>query len=216
MTDLDTIDGIGPAMAERLEENGYADLTALAEADQDELAEVKQVTSDKALDFIVQAQNAIGGDEDDEELDEDESFDLTPSEVSDELEDMEEEIEEASDEEEEPELEEESEPEPETYEVELTFDERLQFDVFHAALMRRHERIYTGNQPSADALQKCLSGLESMEKVAYELNEQEINELHSAILQQRTSYQGDNLIDHMDALKKLETSFNEQRDEYLF
>ena len=215
MTDLDNIDGVGPAMEERLEENGYEDVEALAEADEDELSEVKQVTSDKALDFIVQAQNLIE-DSDEEEGEEElggDEFDLTPSELSDEQE------EEQSDEEEVVEESEEDKPQQEeisVYPIQLTFDSMLEYDVFHAALMRRHERVYTGNQPAADALQKCLDGLDNFEKAEYELDEQELNELHSAVLQQRTNYQGDNLIDHMDALKKIETQVNEQRNEYLF
>ena len=221
MTDLDNIDGVGPAMEERLEENGYEDVEALAEADEDELSEVKQVTSDKALDFIVQAQNLIE-DADEEEAEEElggDEFDLTPSELSDEQEeeqsDEEEVVEESEEEEEEPEIAPQQE-EISVYSIQLTFDTMLEYDVFHAALMRRHERVYTGNQPAADALQKCLDGLDNFEKAEYELDEQELNELHSAVLQQRTNYQGDNLIDHMDALKKIETQVNEQRNEYLF
>ena len=221
MTELDKIDGVGPAMEERLEENGYENVEALAEADEDELSEVKQVTSDKALDFIVQAQNLIE-DSDEEEGEEElggDEFDLTPSELSEEEEgeqsdDVEEEIVEEvveESEEDKPQQEEIS-----VYPIQLTFDSMLEYDVFHAALMRRHERVYTGNQTAADALQKCLDGLDNFEKAEYELDEQELNELHSAVLQQRTNYQGDNLIDHMDALKKIETQVNEQRNEYLF
>lgn len=219
MTELSNIDGVGPAMEERLEENGYEDVEALAEAEEDELSEVKQVTSDKALDFIVQAQNLIeDADGEDEELEGDE-FDLTPSELSDEQEEKEEQSDDV--EEEIVEEEEESEVEPQqqeisVYPIQLTFDSMLEYDVFHAALMRRHERVYTGNQTAADTLQKCLDGLDNFEKAEYELDEQELNELHSAVLQQRTNYQGDNLIDHMDALKKIETQVNEQRNEYLF
>ena len=213
-------------MEERLEENGYEDVETLAEADENELSDVKQVTSDKALDFIVQAQNLI--DEGEEEAEEEfggDEFDLTPSELSDdaeeeegdEIEEVVEESEEEEDEDEEEVVEESEEDEgPELYSVTLFFDEMLEYDVFHAALMRRHERVYTGNQPAADALQKCLDGLDNFEKVEYEMDEQELNELHSAVLQQRTNYQGDNLIDHMDALKKIETQVNEQRNEYLF
>ena len=226
MTDLNNIDGVGPAMEERLEENGYEDVEALAEADEDELSEVKQVTSDKALDFIVQAQNLIedsDGEKAKEELEGDE-FDLTPSELSEEEEDLSEEeveeiVEEVVEESEEEEEEPEDAPQQEeisVYPIQLTFDSMLEYDVFHAALMRRHERVYTGNQSAADALQKCLDGLDNFEKAEYELDEQELNELHSAVLQQRTNYQGDNLIDHMDALKKIETQVNEQRNEYLF
>jgi len=216
MTELHNIDGVGPAMEERLEENGYEDVEAIADADEEELSEVKQVTSDKALDFIVQAQNLI--EEDDEEAEEElegDEFDLTPSELSEEegeeSDDVEEIVEEVIEE-----SEEEEDEGPDLYSVTLSFDSMLEYDVFHAALMRRHERVYTGNQPAADALQKCLDGLDNFEGVEYELDEQELNELHSAVLQQRTNYQGDNLIDHMDALKKIETQVNEQRNEHLF
>lgn len=225
MTELSDIDGVGPAMEERLEESGYEDVEAIADADESELSEVDQITSDKALDFIVQAQNLLK--ESDEEEEEDaldgEEFDLTPSELSDEEEEdneedeedgeeVEEEIVEESDEEDGEEVDD----EPELYSLSLSFDTMLEYDVFHAALMRRHERVYSGNQPAADALQKCLDGLDSFEGVVYELTSEELNELHSAVLQQRTNYQGDNLIDHMDALRKVETQVNEQREELLF
>ena len=220
MTEVTDIDGVGPAMGDRLAENGYDSVDEIARADKDELSSINRVTEDKALDFIVQAQNLLG-DEAEETEEEGDEFDLTPGELSDvEQESDEEEVEEEPEpepEEEEPEPEPEPEDEgPSVYSIELTFDTMEQYDVYHAALMRRHEAVYTGNQPAADALKKCLDGLDNFEKVEYELTESELNELHSAILQQRTDYQGENLIDHMDALKVVERQLNDQRSEYLF
>jgi len=89
-------------------------------------------------------------------------------------------------------------------------------DVFHAALMRHHERVYTSYQPDADAMQKFLDQLDDFNSVSYELTESELNTLHTAVKQCRTDYQGDNLIDHMEALQAVEEQVNDQRRDYLF
>lgn len=228
MAELVDINGVGPAKAETLEEAGFDSVEAIAEADQDELAAVDGVGDDRALEFIVQAADLVEDTEEEVEEVEGDEFDLKPSEVSDEVEklddptdeEVEEELieleEEIAEEEEAVEEVEEESDEPENYTVVIEFDEMLEYDVFHAAIMRRHEDVYTGRQQAADALAKVLDGLDNFDEVSYSLTEEEFNELHSAVLQQRTNYQGDNLIDHMDALKKIEEQVNEQRDELLF
>lgn len=223
MSDLTELDGVGPTRSERLEEEGYQEVTDVASADHEDLAEDIDVPEDTALEFVVQAQNLIQVPETIEEEDEPENteFDLEPKDVSDEVdetEDEEEEVVEAeedslSDEEIEEVVEEEIEEE---YSVTLSFNERLEYDTFHDAVMSRWQDVYTSRQGAADALRKCLDGLDSHDSVSYELTESELNELHSAVSQQTTRYQGDNLIDQMDALNRVQEELDEQRREHLF
>lgn len=220
MVDVTDITGIGPAKAETLEEHGYESVEDIANADTDELGAIDGVGGNRALEFAVEAENLLEESQDDSDESDDEdgdSFDLTPNEVSDGLdEELEEEVEELEEElEEEVEEMDESNEQP-SYAVDIEFDNPKQYDVFHAALMRHHENIYTSDQPAADTMEKLLSGLDSFDSVSYSLDEQELNELHSAVLQQRTNYQGDNLIDHMDEMKEIEQQVNDMRSEYLF
>lgn len=217
MISVTDIKGIGPAKAETLEEEGYESVEDIAAAEQDELVEVSGISEDRSLEYIVSANDLIEGDDSDEGEASDE-FDLTPSEVSDELEGEEDEEEDEEEEldEDDDELEEEEPEEDPEFDVTITFDERLEYDVYHAALMRRHEDMYTSHQPTADALQSLISGLESFDSVSYELTEYELNTLHTAVKSARSDYQGDNLIDHMDALQNIEDQIDELRSEYLF
>jgi hypothetical protein len=229
MTEPKDITGIGPSKAEDLAENGYESVEDIAQADPDNLSEISGISEDRALEYMVSAGDLLDSDSSESEEPESEEFDLTPEEVSEELEaeDDEDDVPEVevveddaeADEDgavDEDESEEEVESGPETYVIFVDFDSKLQYDVFHAALMRYHEKVYTSNQPRANALQKCLDGLVSTDGVEYELNEEEINTLHTAVKQCRTDYQGSNLIDHMDALNPVEDQINDQRRECLF
>lgn len=228
MPELTDINGVGPAKAETLRENGYESVEDVANADEEELEAVDGVGDDRALEFIVSAQNLVDDDavEDEAEVAEDE-FDLTPSEVSEEVESGQNEDEDDVQPQQKPIVEDETdagEGEPVVaeesnegpHDVAIDFDDRLQFHTFHEALMNRHESAYSSDQSSADAMQKCLDGLDSFDGVSYELTEEELNELHSAILQQRVDYQGANLIEHMDALRAVEEKVDYLRQEYLF
>lgn len=214
MAELTDINGIGPSKAETLEGEGYETVEDLAEADHDELAAVKGVGDDRALEFIVGASDLVEDSEDDSE-DEGDDFDLTPAEVGEEVEP---EPEPETETRPEPEVEEEEDDEPlyERYSVVIDFETRLQYHTFHAAIMRYHERVYTSNQPKSDAMQMILDGLTESGEIVYELEEEQFNTLHTAVKQLRTNYQGDNLIDHMEALAAVEEQINEQRREYLF
>ena len=227
MAELEDLDGVGPTRAERLDEAGYGDMEALAEADHEELAEEADVPEDTALEFVVQAQNVVEDDEpEDEGLDEGTEFDLEPKDVSEEVEeaDSEEEEDESEDSDDggadvDEDVEDESteEDEPTSYEVVVEFENDLQYHVFHHALMDKWTTVYTSRQPASDALRETLSELTgNSEEVTLELSSDELNELHSAVLQRRTDYQGENLIDHMDALREVEAQVDEQRAEYLF
>ena len=232
MAELEDLDGVGPTRAERLDEAGYGDMEALAAADHEELAEEADVPEDTALEFVVQAQNVVEDNEaEDEGLDEDTEFDLEPREVSEEVEEADSgEEEDESDEDdrgavadepaesaEDAEDESTEEDEPTTYEIGLEFENDLQYHVFHHALMDKWTTVYTSRQTASDTLREILSDLTgNKEEVTLELSSDELNELHSAVLQRRTDYQGQNLIDHMDALREVEAQVDEQRAEYLF
>lgn len=197
MVDVTDISGIGATKAETLAEHGFESVEEIATADPDELAEVKGVGENRALEYIVGAENLL--DEVEEESEEEQSgeeFDLTPADLSEEQDD-------------------EVEEDP-YFELHLEFENRHQYDTFHAALMRHHERHFTGSQPIADAMEKCLANLDSFEEVTYQLDEYELNTLHSAVTQMTTHYQGDNLISHMDELNEVEKQVDEYRDEALF
>jgi hypothetical protein len=218
MVDVTDIKGVGPAKAELLEENGFDSVDAVLDADPDDLAEINGISEDRAIEYKVEAENLLEAQEEVEEETGD-SFDLTPSEL--EGEEDEEEVEETDDAEsrDDSEQSEESSDVAEDnglYPVSIAFDNRRQYDTFHAALMRYHENIFTSNQSSADAMKKCLNGLDSFEEVSYELTEEELNTLHTAIKQTRTRYQGDNLIDHMDELNVIESRVDAIRREHLF
>jgi len=240
MVELTDINGIGPSTAEELEEMGYDSVAALASGDKEEVAEVRQVNEDTALGFIVSANDLLEEEEEEQEDGENEAsqliddtddesggeeFDLTPSDVSEELDDGgeqtvepdESENEETSDESSgaSEAAESDSKRSDEPYEVSVVFDERIEYDTFHAALMRYYETVYDSNQSTADAAHKLLHGLDDQESVEYELTEDELNTLHTAVKQQRIDYQGDNLIDEMEALMEVEGQVNEARTEFL-
>lgn len=223
MSDVTDIDGIGPSRAETLAENGYETVGDVADADPDELVEIDGVSEERALEFVVEAGNLREDDGDESDESEGDEFDLTPAEVSDEVEEAEDssdDVESASDDgDEESPTDDEETAEDESgppYSVEVTFDSKLQFHTFHSAVMRHHERHFSGNQPVADAMQKVLDELDSFESLSVELTEEELNALHSAITQQRTSYKGNNLIEHMDAMQVVLETVNDDRREYLF
>jgi hypothetical protein len=226
MVEVTDIKGVGPSKAENLAENDYESVEDIAQADPDNLSEISGISEDRALEYMVSAGDLLDDSEDDEEASGDE-FDLTPDEVGEELQDdaddaesddgpevevvENDEEETAESDSEEPDVEEDPE-----YEVVVDFDSRMEYHTFHAAIMRYHEKQYTSNQPKADAMQKVLDALESGESASFELDEQELNTLHTAVKQCRTDYQGNNLINHMDALKGVEAQINDQRRDYLF
>lgn len=231
MVDVTDIKGIGPAKAETLDDHGYSSLEDIATADQDTLGDVDGVGGDRALEFIVGANDLLEDEgeelEDEQGESEGDEFDLTPSEVSDEVDEVldEEEDELTDDSPDESDVKAdttsedestESDDDEDVYSVNLSFASRREYDTFHASLMRRHEDVFSGNQPAADALENCLEQLDDRTSVEYELTEYELNTLHTAVKQARTEYQGRNLIDHMDALKEVEAQVDEQRRELLF
>lgn len=210
MIEVTDIKGIGPAMSDKLSENGYESVEDIAQADPDEMSEINGVTTDRALEYMVGAGDLLDAEKEVEE--ESEEFDLT--EELKEIKEIEEEVE--ADEDEERVDESDDESENDEYEVSISFEDRMEYDTFHAALMRHHESVYSSYQPASDAMRELLDGLKDFDSVTYELTEFELNTLHTAVKQQRTNYQGENKIDHMDALQKIEKQIDEARTSHLF
>jgi len=227
VAEITDIKGVGPAKAETLEDEGYETVQEIADAEPEELAEVDGVGDDRALEYIVGAEDVLAESQDE--------FDLTPSEVGEELEDGEDGPDadvSASDDEDDPSVAEDDEPsedepdaaesdadvddeEPESYTVTFDFENRMQYDVYHAALMRHNER--TSHQPAVALMEEFLDGLYGNEQeVTYQFTEYELNTLHAAVKQSRTDFQGANEIPQMDALKVIEGQLDGARAEYLF
>ena len=245
MVELTELDGVAEGRAENLTEAGYESVEDLVDADPETVAdEVSYLPEDTALELIVQAQNIVA--EEDAEVEESEPESVTnevaeavsAEEALDELPD-EEEIEEEVEGEpkEEPEtIDEESDEEevsdtadetdesvdesPEDISFELTFDEALEFDTFFDAVMGQRATMLRSNRSGIDAFDHTLDQLRSSggvgATVELKMEPQELNDLHNCVRQTMIAYKGDNLIDHMDALKSVMTDINAVRDEHLF
>ena len=234
MVKLTELDGVADGRAENLTEAGYESVEDLVDADPEVLAdEVSYLPEDTALELIVQAQNIVA--EEDAEVEESEPESVTDEvaeavgaeEALDELPD-EEEIEEEIDGEVE---EEDSDTAGETDEsvdespeadisFELTFDAALEFDTFFDAVMGQRATMLRSNRSGVDAFDHTLDQLRSAggvgTTVSLEMEPQELNDLHNCVRQTMIAYKGDNLIDHMDALKRVMNDINAVRDEHPF
>jgi len=218
MAELTDLDGVGPARSESLVEAGYEDVEAVAEADPEQLAEDADVPEDTALGFVVQAENLTAS----EGADVEESEPVT-QEIEDALDEDEEEVEEEADESDEEEAEsvDEEEAEPEVTEVELSFEieSGLEHDVFFASVMRHKERMLGANRTQTEVFDQILEQLRTAsteDTITIETDPKNLNELHNAVRKLAVSYQGDNLIDHMNAMKEMQNQVNAYRQEYLF
>jgi hypothetical protein len=210
MVDLTEIKGVGPARSDSLNEAGYEDFSSLADTDPAELAADADIPEDTALDFIVQSQNILA----EREASITESRSVT------------EQVEAATEEPEpepEPEVEEEPEPEPEPepelIEFSLSFEDGLEYDTFYYALMQQRMSILRTNRTGIEPFNHCLDelrGAAAGESISLSLERDGLNNLHNAVRSTITSYKGDNLIDHMDALKRVLVQINDVRDEHLF
>jgi len=216
--DLTDLDGVGPARSESLAEAGYASVEAVAEADPDVLADDADVPDDTALDFVVQAQNLVEGDasedaEDDAEESE-ESDGPLPGELA-----QEDSVDTDADEsEDEAEAEESDEVEEEpVYELTVNLRTDTHYDAYMTALLNAYERRSGSHQPTLDAIATVLDDARyNNGEVTHELTAFELNSMHAAVSQQVTDYKGQNMIDHMDAMRDLLEQVNEVREEELF
>lgn len=222
MVELTDLDGVGPARSDSLIEAGYENMEDISGADPEELSEEVNVSEDTALGFVVQAENMLA--EEEAEVTEDE-----PTSVTEEIEEAQESDEEdevvagaeMEPESEEDETVEEDEPKPEdaTVEIELVFDSGLEHDVLFAATMRHMETMLQGNRTQTEVFESVLDQMRTAgvdEGVTVEVEPEDLNELHNAVRKMVTYYQGNNLIDHMNATKQIQNQVNEYRQEYLF
>jgi len=227
--DLQEIDGVGPSREDDLNEAGYETYSDLAEADHEELAEeINRLSEDKALSLVVQGQNladleeadveeseAEDGSEDEEveEVEPEEALNELPdeNELEEELNDLEEDLEE---EESEPEEEEET-----SYEVLLDFEGTNEYDTFYHTLIEERCALRRTNRTGVDTYDNLLASMRAIDvdgEFTVEMTADELNDLHNAVMEQRYDYQGENLIDYMDALRAVETDLNEIRRDLLF
>jgi len=234
--DLQEIDGVGPSREDDLNEAGYETYSDLAEADHEELAEeINRLSEDKALSLVVQGQNLADLEEADVEESEaeDDSEDegteeVEPEEALDELPDedeLEDELEEEEAEDEAGSASENEEPEPEEeegetdYEVLLDFEGTHEYDTFYHTLIEERCALRRTNRTGVDTYDNLLASMRAIDvdgEFTVEMTADELNDLHNAVMEQRYSYQGENLIDYMDALRAVETDLNEIRRDLLF
>lgn len=218
MAELTDLDGVGPARSDSLEEAGYESVEAVAEAEPEQLAEDADVPEDTALGFVVQAENLVA--EEDAEVEEQEPVTQEIEEaVEDEDEDEEvEEVEEAEDDSEV--AEDDSEPVgEEVYSFELEPESGLEYDVLFAAVMRGKETMLQANRTNTDLFDDLLDQMRSADvgdTLELEADADGLNTLHNHVRKLVVEYQGNNLIDHMNALKAVQQDLNEVRQEYLF
>lgn len=224
--DFQELDGVGPAREEKLNDEGYETYEELGEADHEELADtINRLSEDSALDLVVQAQNAADLEEaeveesgDEEEVEPEKALEELPDEdeLEEELNDLEDEVEEESEPEPEPEPEVEGEA---TFSVTLDFDGVHEYDTFYHTLIEERCNLRRTNRAGVESYEKMLASLRDTSpngSFTVELDEDELNDLHNAILEQRIDYQGENLIDYMDALRVVENNVNAVREEFLF
>jgi len=216
--DLQEIDGVGPSREDDLNEAGYETYSDLAEADHEELAEeINRLSEDKALSLVVQGQNLADLEE----------ADVEESEAEDGSDEEEAEAEAEADEEPEPDADadadaDDDEPAEESetdYEVLLDFEGTHEYDTFYHTLIEERCALRRTNRTGVDTYDNLLASMRAIDvdgEFTVEMTADELNDLHNAVMEQRYSYQGENLIDYMDALRAVETDLNEIRRDLLF
>lgn len=219
---LTDIDGVGPARSESLEEGGYESVEAISEADSEELAEAVDIPEDTALGFVVQAENMVA----EEEADIEEREPVT-QEIEEEVKEIDEDDEENLEEEVE-ELEEEIEDEveevdaeegEEVYSFEIEPKTALEHDVLFASVMRGKETMLQANRTNTELFDNLLDQMRSSEVgevIELEADKDGLNQLHNHVRKLVVEYQGNNLIDHMNAMKEIQQQVNAVRKDRLF
>jgi hypothetical protein len=213
MTDnFQEIDGVGPAREEDLADADYESYADLAEVDAATLGEeIPRLSEDKALDIIVQAQNLADLEEAEAEANpevEEETIGVSQSYGNDEADDSDEE-----------EVEAEATEEPERYTVELTVESDAEYDAFYDALLQHRQTLIGTNRPGVGRATEYIDRLREAtvgDTLTFELTADELNGLHNSVMQHRLDYQGRNLREQLDALRRIENRVNDLREEYLF
>jgi len=200
------IDGVGPSREEDLTDAGYESYSDLGEADAATLEEdIPRLSGDTALEIIVQAQNLAGLDE-------------AEPEANPEVEEPE-----PSGDTEEPEPEPEPEPEssevPEQYTAEIEIATPEEYDALYDALLQHRQTLIGTNRPGIDRATAYIDQLRAAtvgDTLTFELTADELNGLHSSVMQHRLYYQGRNLREQLEALRRIENKINGIREENLF
>jgi len=200
------IDGVGPSREEDLTDAGYESYSDLGEADAATLEEdIPRLSGDTALEIIVQAQNLAGLDE-------------AEPEANPEVEEPE-----PSGDTEEPEPEPEPEPEssevPEQYTAEIEIATPEEDDALYDALLQHRQTLIGTNRPGIDRATAYIDQLRAAtvgDTLTFELTADELNGLHSSVMQHRLYYQGRNLREQLEALRRIENKINGIREENLF
>jgi len=209
------IDGVGPSREEDLTDAGYESYSDLGEADAATLEEdIPRLSGDTALEIIVQAQNLAGLDEAEPEA----NPEVEEPEPSDSAEEPE-----PSDSAEEPEPEPEPEPEssevPEQYTAEIAIATPEEYDALYDALLQHRQTLIGTNRPGIDRATDYIDQLRAAtvgDTLTFELTADELNGLHSSVMQHRLYYQGRNLREQLEALRRIENKINGIREENLF
>lgn len=211
MAELTDIDGVGPTLSDRLEENGY-DLEALADADPANVADLDNVTDGKAVEFVVQAENLVededdteGAESDSENVEEDEGDDTTtPEETEEQAAQIPD-----DDADDEDESEDDTPDEREVTLAENGEERRL----VTTALVNKSVDLHRQNRSRYQQTQRVLEKFDEGDTVS--LTAAELNSLYSALHELRIDYQGQNEIDRMNVVRGVEDRVNEvRRDNY--
>jgi len=239
MVELQDLDGVGDSREENLKEEGYESVEDVASADHEVLGEtVSYLPQDTALELVVQAQNAV--EQEDASVEESQPVTEEVAEAVEETESTEDtdstsgsEVSQSDSErshnEDDPSVGQDDEASSEVSENDvsdsainftLTFDEPLEYDTFFDAVMRQREKMLRSNRDGVGTFSHALDQMRASEGVGatveLSMNESELNNLHNCVRQTMVGYKGDNLIDHMDALKAVLSDINDVRDEHLF
>lgn len=227
--DFQTIDGVGPAREEDLYDEGYETFADLAEADNTELADaIDRLSEDRALEIVVQAQSLT--DLEEAEVEENPDVDESTEEESAETESTDETITESQSfgeggEDSEEEAEDTSSDDGPTaeqvedYTVVLTIESDEEYDALYDCLLSYRQNLIGTNQMGAERVTTYIAKLRDSvvgDNLELIMTEDEINEFHNQLLQQRIDYQGRNLRDQLTAAKSLEVRFNDERERHLF
>jgi hypothetical protein len=203
MTDyFQEIDGVGPAREEHLEEAGYDSYEDLAKTKPSMLEEeIPRLSEDSALSIIVQAQNMteseIEGEESNTETKEEQEIPESTNNKSNSS----------------------SNEEIETYPVMIKITDGSEYDALYDALLQHRQKLIGTNREGIDRTSEYIDALRDIRTtgtIELELTGSELNNLQNAILQQRLDYQGRNLSEKMESLRRIENRVNNLREKYLF
>ena len=216
MANVTDIDGVGDSRAETLAEAGYDSVQEIAAADPAKLAEnVPRVSEDKAVEFILQAENMLGDQPSDEEvlgpLSDDSEEDEDSESDSEDVEEEEGEVDEEEDESDESESTDSS--GPDTYSVELEATHNTSEIEFVTAVTEARSDYRRQNPTRYDA---CVDLLEQYQEngLSFELTRLQLDTLHAVLRSRKTDYQGKNQIEERHVVEDLQTQVQEARETY--